>query len=241
MERLEQTNVEQTNSILDNVKSWDPKNTKKIAKCFSILTEVIQDELSSYDTVIGDDVKGRLPTLFFREVINKKKNEEGLEPVDTYFLIPKRARYPKVNEGILNFIGSKNMKKVLLVTEYVESGYSLGTIVKALNVHKIPFDIVAISDSHIRMFQNLNPETREVKKRVIAATVGTVGFDLFSNKIITGIAKDRMDDESIHAYRPIMYKPDREKVNQARRDISLIADYVYGNLDSTVALATAEG
>jgi hypothetical protein len=240
METLVEREENDLSYVLENVKSWDPKKTLKLIKHLSILTEAIHERLPEYDTIIGDDVKGRLLALFYREIINRERKRKGLDLVNTHFLTPKRAMHPKVNEGISNFIGSKNMKKVLLVTEYVESGYSLAPMVRALNANEIPFDIVALSDSNVRIFKNLNKETRDIKSKVIAATIGTVGLNLFGNEILTGIAKDRKDDESIHAYRPILYKPDREKVNQARRDISLIADYVYENLDSTAALATAE-
>jgi hypothetical protein len=235
MENPLEIKAEGIDDIAKSVKSWEPEITRTIVESLNFLTREIQDEIPYYDSIIGDDVSGRLPTLFFREIINKKKAEENKEPVQTYFLTSKRGRKKEINEGIHQFISKKEIKKTLVVTEHVGSGYSLKPIVSSLKENNIDYDIVAISRDHFILFNNLDPEIKEIRKKLKFYSEGTDGLFFHTNfhiKKLGGIEKDRHEKTKIHSNREIIDKNHREAINQARKDIALIADVVYKNLEN---------
>lgn len=118
------------------------------------MTFELKEEIPHYDTIISDDVSGRLVSLFLREVINKEKIEINEQPVQTYFIAGvsscyeddfNKAKVKKIEE----FISLKfpSIKKALLVTEFIATGNTLNPIVKNLEKQDISFDIASVSIS----------------------------------------------------------------------------------------------
>ena len=118
------------------------------------MTFELKEEIPHYDTIISDDVSGRLVSLFLREVINKEKIEINEQPVQTYFIAGvsscyeddfNKAKVKKIEE----FISLKfpSIKKALLVTEFIANGNTLNPIVKNLEKQDISFDIASVSIS----------------------------------------------------------------------------------------------
>ena len=113
--------------ICENVNSWDEKSTKNLVRSFASLSNELKEELPYYGTIISDDASGRLLSLFFRKIVNKKREELDKEPVSTYFLTPWKGMYKEVNEDIDEFLREKvnPYEKVLVLTEHIDSGASL--------------------------------------------------------------------------------------------------------------------
>jgi hypothetical protein len=99
--------------ILKNIYSWDERTTKNLVRSFAALANEVKELLPYYGTIVSDDASGRLVSLFFRKIVNRKREELGKEPVSTYFLTPRRGKYKEINEEIddiqrstvLSFIG----------------------------------------------------------------------------------------------------------------------------------------
>ena len=212
--------LENSESIFENVESWDQKTTEKIINSLTFLTQELKEEFPHYDAVVSDDTSGRLVSLFFREIINTRKEETNQDFVPAYFLTPKKGRYKDINEGINAFLSEKkeveNLKKVLVVTEHIDSGASLRPIMSGLEKNNIDFDIATIS---INRFFSLKKGLRE---KITYFSKSSDGL-LFYKKRLEGVQKDRMGHSSIHPKKTIMPEYERMRVNQARRDISLIA------------------
>ncbi len=225
MERLPEAREENMGYILNNVKSWDSETTQTIVESLTFLVKELKEELKEYDTIISDDVSARLPTLFFRDIVNKKKKQEDLEPVNTYFLTPKRGRSKKVNEGIYNFISGKKIKKALVVTEHIDSGLSLKPIVKALKENHVVFDIASISKTGFFVLNVLDPNIRAISENLTFYLKGNDGL-LFHKIRFSGVQKDIEENDSIHPTKSIQSPEHRKEMIQARKDIALIAEYV---------------
>jgi hypothetical protein len=90
---------------------------------------------------------GRLPSLFFRKIINKKKKKENKEGVKTFFVSSGRHENEEILSGLEEFFVKNKDKigKALLITEYIESGRSICRLINILDKVGIDFDLVAIS------------------------------------------------------------------------------------------------
>jgi hypothetical protein len=106
-----------------------------------------------YDTLIGDDASGRIPTLVLWNVMKERvkkmhpdwSTEKQREASQVYFVAGGRTQF---NSGELsNFFDQtrdKIKKKALLVTEYVQSGKTIYRLAKLLEDSGIPFDVAAL-------------------------------------------------------------------------------------------------
>ena len=210
--------------ICENVTSWDDEKSKKnLVRSFASLSNELKEGFPYYGTIISDDASGRLLSLFFRKIINKKREELGKEPASTYFLTSWKGRYKEVNEGIDEFLREKvdSYERVLVLTEHIDSGASLSPIVDSLEKQEgVDFDIASISVNEYFRLPN------ELENKVIYVSKGKMGELLTCKKFCTGVEKNKAVEIGIH---PQKRKGDetQELLNQAREEIGLIADEVY--------------
>jgi len=216
--------LESTENVFEDIESWDKKTTEKIVTSLTFLTQELKENFPHYDAVVSDDTSARLVSLFFREIINRKKEETNQDFVQAYFLTPKRGKHREINEGIDTFLSEKsekeNLKKVLIVTEHIDSGASLKPIMKSLEKNNVDFDIAAIS------INSFFPLKKELREKITYFSKSSDGL-LFYKKRLEGVQKDKRDHFSIHPKKTVISEYERMKVNQARRDISLIAQEIW--------------
>ncbi len=209
-------------NIFNNVNSWDEDSTKRLVKSLASLAMELKEELPHYDTVIGDDASGRLVTLFFRDMINRKRFELNMEPVSTYFLTPKQGRCEETNEAINEFISNRTspMDKVLVVTEHIESGKSLGPIIRSLKKQQdVDFHIASISiDGNLLLPKDLH-------KKLTYASKSKDGLILYDRKS-TGVTKERSEPGDIHPKKG-KERNSQKSLTQARKDMGIIASEIY--------------
>ncbi len=206
--------------ILENVHSWDNISTENLVKSFALISHELKEELPYYGTIISDDASGRLVSLFFRKIVNEKREELGKEPTSTYFLTPRRGMYKEVNRGIESFLKEKvnPQEKVLIATEHIDSGASLSTMVRSLENQDVEFDIASISiNKNFRLPDGL-------ERKVIYASRSKDGLALY-NGVFTGVTKNIPEDIGIHPKKRQGEEAQRF-LNQARDEIGLIADEV---------------
>ncbi len=129
-----------------------------------ILSEIYPEiERGAYQAIIGDDASGRIPALLFRKIINSLYTERGFPTLETRFVAGSR-NYQMTDEeierkqsllsefihGLRNDLEKKHNKpiqKVLIVTEYVETGKALDPLIQTLKEYQIDFDVVTIDVS----------------------------------------------------------------------------------------------
>ena len=207
--------------ICENVDSWDEKSTKNLVKSFASLSNELKDELPYYGTIISDDASGRLLSLFFRKIINKKREELDKDSVSTYFLTPWRGKYEEVNESIDEFLKEKvnPYEKVLVLTEHIDTGASLTPIINSLEKQEnIEFDIASISVNKYFRLPN------ELENKVIYVSRSRDGLALY-NGVFAGVKKEISGNIGIHPQKRKGCE-NQKFLNQARQEIGLIADEI---------------
>jgi len=126
------------------------KELALIEPAATALVEKLKENINKnkYDTLVSDDVGGRLVTLLLREIIRKRNPNKNIE---TIFLAGGATIPRKDNEKYQIFLEylknrTQNSKNVLIVTQYIHSGETVLQIVKALKKVGIEnIDIAAIT------------------------------------------------------------------------------------------------
>lgn len=241
-----------------NIKSLKEK-MKEGCHCYAIeslarLVVELEDKIPNYDTILSDEASGRLPSLFLRQIINRKRRESGNDPVNTYFLAWGKTAGSERARAVENFINQKKgeIRKALLVTDYIYSGESLNKLAQLLEAQGINFDIAAVSIAK-------NPDNEEFKdkkdiiKRLKYGEISDSGeFAFYRKSAETGVVKV-FDSDSAHpkVYRGFSSKEylkkaknekgrleikeeiekDLQKKRNSREDMSLLADELYKLLE----------
>ncbi|MFH0892619.1 MAG: hypothetical protein V1867_07665 [Candidatus Falkowbacteria bacterium] len=193
-----------------------------IIKALARLVFELKDRLAYYDTILSDDASGHILSLILRDVIKKKKESLGQKGPQTFFIACGRHESKKFESKVEEFVISKkkNMGRALLVTEYIDSGRSITSVVKMLEKNNIDFDVASLSAEY-----RLNGEgyRKELKRHLIVGEDGSnTGLGFYSTGF-TGVKKGKKP--SAH---PIIDGDDkREDVVNARKDAKLIAEELY--------------
>lgn len=177
----------------------------KIAELFNPIENLLVElrhEINDgkYDTIIGEDVSGRIPALIFGRVI---KNIYDLKnyplPQSLFFagsgggLESKREteeKITKIMETVINSRKGKNAEsKVLIVTEYIETGLSLQLLIDALERAGIDFDIATL---YVRsnMIENLQ---KRFKGKIHYSNLTLGPPKIFNYKSFSGVSKKSKD------------------------------------------------
>jgi hypoxanthine phosphoribosyltransferase len=164
-------------SLRERVK--DDKYKQVIPDLARLVIEV-EDEIPNYDTILSDDAGGRLPSLFLRRIINRKREELGREPSNTYFIGWGRHANRKRDWEVRKFIWSKRKQigKALLVTEHIRTGGSLNELAKLLEETEINFDIATVSTEQLPTDESMK-DKKAIIKRLKYGSVGKAGEKAF--------------------------------------------------------------
>ncbi len=171
-------------------------------------------ERGTYRVIIGDDASGRLPTLVLGQVIGAVYQKQGLEKPISRFIAgstqlkekDKTSRDTKkeevknhiariaddagiTSEGMPMFLKSLGVlpkdKKVLIVTDTIETGESVKFLLKALAANNLSADVVTITD--------LGGEPRK-SRRISGAEVHNGGMifvpGIYNKSFISGVTKN---------------------------------------------------
>ena len=127
-------------------------------------------ESGEYDTLISDDVGGRIPTLVLRKIIKELNPDQKIE---TYFIasgevyLPTPADKEKYGElqKHLKKVTAKT-KKALVVTQYIFTGKTLIRLASALKEAGVEnFDIAVVAAS--RSFEKFEQKQKSVLRGVL--------------------------------------------------------------------------
>ncbi len=191
-------------------------------------------KLKEYDTVIGDDVSGRVLALLLHKIISAERVRNS-KPKDTIYFVSSGKHYD--NENIANwrnigpeiekFLRTKKdtIKKALFVTEYIESGITTEKMCKIFQHIGIDFDIASLS---VREY-NLKTITYRsfIDKLYFGDSDGIPGLLMYVEKVTQNVQKKVMEtgtDLSPHTeIRKDRFR-NQKAANAAREDINLLAE-----------------
>ncbi len=147
MEKIEQPKQERQKSA----KEFHFKEIAEIEPAMVSLINQLKEKIESgeYDTLISDDVGGRIPTLILRKIIKKLNPDRKL---GTFFIASGKTylptsldkeKYEKLQEHLKKV--TDKTKKALVVTQFIFTGKTLIRLADALKEAGVDnFDIAAV-------------------------------------------------------------------------------------------------
>lgn len=217
---------QQTDEMIE--RSGERKCVFMVSDLARLLIE-LENELAQYDMIISDDASGRLPSMFFRRIINKKRQEAGLPEVDTFFVAGGRHGWDEIKAEMVDFFKSKGKShgRTLLVTEYIESGRSINEIVKLLEAAGIDFDLASVS---VASQDSISKSKKEEKKFIDHLRYGGIndGGLYFYGHAGVGVVKDQRKNYNSKQIHPVKKTTvSQEEINVSRKNMNFLADSLY--------------
>lgn len=198
------------------------------------MKEAIDSE--KYDVLIGDDASGRIPTLTIWNVMKERMREKHPDwspemqrkALQTYFVAggqdnPNSAEL----KDYFSKVKERADKRVLLITEYIESGQSIFRLGKMLEDLEIPFDIATLQFS-----TEGDDREQEVRDFLIRHKIyiGDISYSegapaIYGKTTLSGVFKvtDPEINPSMMAH-SIPAKVDPLDLTKAREDMKQISD-----------------
>jgi len=207
---------------LSSQMSTEPFKDKDILRSFIELIKNLKDKLITYDTILSDDASGRLVSLVLRKIINeaRKRKGENLSEINTYFLATGYNFDERSIKNLQLFLKGKKpeIKKALVVTEYIETGNSIKRLIEDLEKLSIHFDVAAIS---IAKDHNAYP-TKITRRLYSGSQHSKIGLSFYDKTNLTGVMKNT--ELNIHSPHPkrINY-PLLSDLAAARKDVEILA------------------
>lgn len=140
--------------LIDNLHK--PFKSEQLIVAFENLAVKIVNDLEGYDTIVGDDISGRLPTMVISSLATRKRFQLNLGKPRILYYDAGSNLYnhseicksnPKVIEEISKDIEKHKSKinKALIVTENIYSGKSMNRLIEIFQEHKIKPDVCTIT------------------------------------------------------------------------------------------------
>lgn len=199
------------------------------------LVEKLKDKIEKreYDTLISDDIGGRIPTLALRKVLKDRGNEE----INTFFLPGgSRAYELSGNKQFRGFVTNKLnplvKNRALLVTEFVDTGNSINTLARVLEragFSKFDAAIVTIRQGAI---QKEGKQLVPGHKSFCGDTVAFTPKLYFADARLGGVEKKSTSDRTFIFRLKSKDRGDNKKqeiqkdINKAREDAHIMAQRI---------------
>lgn len=180
------------------------------------LASKLEPRVLEFDTLVGDDVSGRLPTLFLRKVLNNLRIARGGDNIQTLFIAGGSNFLPGVgSSGIESLIRRQSeLGSILFSTEYIRKGQSATVLTEFLREKSMDVTIAAVTVSH-------ELDTHQVNYPLYYGEIDDGPFLVFYIRHeYCGVEKK--GSGPYHIYRAGNYNPG--KVREARMKISNLAD-----------------
>jgi len=181
-----------------------------------------------YETLVSDEVGGRLVTRFLWEFINIKREEAGMSRLkNVFFLRPKDEDIPFVDAFIAsrnnkddNNIENKSFGNTLVVTELIRNGSGTRRMGDILKKYGVKFDVASVSA--------VKKDAIPVLKSEYGIEVMAIGEmnllgtgELLHRRSSNGVKQGDYYSRSAHPKKDDYW--DQDKINLSRKIISLMA------------------
>jgi hypoxanthine phosphoribosyltransferase len=182
----------------------------EIEPAITVLVEQLKDKIDNqeYDTIISDDVGGRIPAHILRKIIRAKMGTKGRLHT-SHVLGGFSIRDEQMQEAVLSLLKKQSQqtkKRALLVTEFTHSGESLKILTDLMSQAGFDFDLAVVySMGHFphQVIEEVLPESSQIflGSEEPPHKGGHLGIHQKSAQL-TGIEKDK----SSKAPYPALYK-----------------------------------
>ena len=220
------------------------KNSERLfIELFSQIEKTDFFNLTDYETLISDDVSGRVPTLVVRKVMKKLSNEP-ISP-DTYFIsggLQLDNTNKEKREEVVEFLKSRcQSDDVLIVTEYIETGRSIKKMANLVDKAKPDtFDVISLMIENLSTSNKLREYlSKNFKSKFLNGSVRKNKEDLklwSKSGLITGVAKS--EEYEIYPSKKIYEVSDevteskaKEKVRNIRQDIDVLSSFLVKSIE----------
>jgi len=223
-ELRESVNVDALHARMESERlAADKYYSRAVIEALMNLGLEIGDQASDFDTVLSDDASGRLPSLFFRSIIDVARKKEGKDPVQTFFIAGGFIDSKRESE-VNAFIERKKQElgRTLLVTEYVFSGGSVRQLMQMLRKNGIDFDVAVLSS--LKDEKTLAKNAASSSRIHIGEMGDSAAGAFYGHDRASGVDKRYESEGSAH---PKRYDgADREEMTKARNDMKILAGEV---------------
>ena len=212
-------------------------------------------ENGEYGLIIGDDASGRIPTLILGNFIKNISEKKGLDKLNIIFIPGKlnyffhRERSKELDKYISGY-GATKKRRILIVTDTIQSGGSLETLVKLLKKSGHSCDIATIGiefpdEYDDERFKNLGTTeviSGEYQKRnsdfhpntpgvyesessgVYKRPGDKVSKTLKSSALPEGVDPEDVNPESINTHSS--RQEIQESINKSRKDANVVVEHL---------------
>lgn len=217
-------------------------------------------EAGEYGIIIGDDASGRIPALILGNFIKKVSEARGLSKPNIIFIpgkltkdmpggdfVQEGQRIERIQEfdDYLSEHGADKNKKVLIVTDTVQSGGSLSALVDLLNKSGYVAEIVTIGlefeddekmqkrrKRHLKNTEIISGEYRRSREPV-SRTIDNTPM-IYGKHELGGVKKIEGDDKSkpTKVFETYGKQGIQHSINQAREDAAIITDSLFNWYES---------
>lgn len=241
-------NAEEKEVVLNAVAELENPTKKIIDKIRSRI------ENGEYGLIIGDDASGRIPAIILGNFIKRVSEIKGV-PKPNIIFIPgklgkdmpqelffKRNRRKHLEEHISKWGADKN-KRILIVTDTIETGRSLATLVYSLSELGYSVDVATIGlglFNEDKRLQNINLKGVEIfsgEYREPDSYDHTPG--IYRQHLLGGVDKNPGDEKSRSVKKseidPLAKEDVQDYINLARKDAGIVVDHLmewYASLEN---------
>lgn len=183
-----------------------------------------KENLSGYDSIVSDDTSGRLISLIFRNIIDRKRSKNEKEPIKAFFVGSLDDRKELFQDFLKK--NKDNLGRTLLVTEFIKTGESIKPIAEALKEEKIDFDLGAVSVAGVLGDTELYPPV--IRDHLYFGGMNDSGSGFHGLQALSGVEKSMEDTFFPQAlWKSGDERYDQESINAAREDVKMVAEEFY--------------
>jgi hypothetical protein len=212
-------------------KLHNPFNREYVVEAFEHLILQLGPLIHEYDTIIGDDVSGRLPTLVIADLARKKRSQMELPSPQVFFInagsnVKDFDKSPKTLPLIRDLIKkhASHNRKILIVTEYVATGDSISILADEFRKQNLKPDLCILDSSYDPIIINSLADY----KIFLGVVKGGCGGQFHNNPSLTGL---HSVDYSPTAAKYLSRYLTKDDIVEARRDMKLLANYLWQTIE----------
>lgn len=160
------------------VRNLDVKELQDVVPAFVSLVEQLQDYLPHIQSIVVDDASGRLPGLFFNELLKamgSNTDRNGKRHTTRFYAFPRNGTaHPRLIEDIKKGV---IREPVLVVTEHVYTGTRIDPTLGALSNKKYVVASVSRSPDHAYYTHKQHLRRAQLDRRFFYGSENVVDYD----------------------------------------------------------------
>jgi hypothetical protein len=222
----------------------ETKRIKEIVPQLKNLAGKIIESKKKYDLILSDDASGRLVSLFLKSVLDEVQQKRGGSKPDLKFVAAGRHMNQEVFNGIKEFLRKISPERMLLVTEYIETGRGMEKLIDIIQELNIKFDIASVSvsevDGGLRRVSEMIKDDPD--QELYFGEIGKGAIALYGQAQMSGVVKLTNISDSPHPLRYRDFLKDNKnmredaqaQINKTRKDLHVLADQTIEDFEDKI-------